>query len=87
MDLALLKTLKTKPDAQTCTVRVSTKSELPATRDKLLDTVTKLLADLKKKLMRYIRQYNRSPRSGNMRIHRATSVQNRLLHATRSLTR
>jgi hypothetical protein len=46
MDVALLETLKTKPDAQTCTVRVPTKNELPATRDKLLDTVTKLLTML-----------------------------------------
>jgi hypothetical protein len=43
---ALLNTLETKPDAQTCTVRVPIENELPATRDKLLDTVTKLLTVL-----------------------------------------
>jgi hypothetical protein len=46
MDAALLKTLETKPDVKTCTVRVPIKNELPATRDKLLDTVTNLLTML-----------------------------------------
>lgn len=46
IDAALLSTLETELDAQSCTVRVPTKNELPATGDKLMDTVTKLLTVL-----------------------------------------
>lgn len=45
-DVSLLKTLETRPQGKTCTVRVPTKNELPATKDQLLDTVTELLTTL-----------------------------------------
>jgi hypothetical protein len=43
LDLALLDTLANKPSAQSCTVRVPVANELPLTKDRLLDTVTRLL--------------------------------------------
>jgi hypothetical protein len=46
IDKSLLKTLEMRPDGKTCTVRISTKNELPATKDELLDTVTELLTTL-----------------------------------------
>jgi hypothetical protein len=46
MDAAVLKTMGTNSGAQTCTVRVPMKNELPATKDKLLDVVTTLLTVL-----------------------------------------
>ena len=46
VDAVLLNALALKRDDQSCTVRVPTKNELPATRDKLLDTVTSLLTVL-----------------------------------------
>lgn len=46
IDVVLLSALKTKTDKQSCTVRVPTRNELPATKDKLLDTVTSLLTML-----------------------------------------
>ncbi len=46
LDAVLLNALAMKRDDQSCTVRVLTKNELPATKDKLLDTVTSLLTVL-----------------------------------------
>ncbi len=46
MDVTLLATLATKREEQSCTVRVPTAHELPASQDKLLDTVTNLLTVL-----------------------------------------
>jgi Domain of unknown function (DUF4365) len=46
LDAALLNALATKRNGQTCTARVPTMNELPATKDKLLDTVTNLLTML-----------------------------------------
>jgi DDE superfamily endonuclease len=54
-------------------------------RDVIARGVFTSVSDLKRKLMRYIRQYKKSPRtvSGNMPIHRAISVHNQLVQATR----
>lgn len=43
LDSALLNTVTNKAGAQTCTVRVPVENELPSTKDRLLDTVTRLL--------------------------------------------
>jgi hypothetical protein len=51
IDLALLASLATKRENQSCTVRVPTSHELPATQDQLLDTITNLLTVLAARAM------------------------------------
>lgn len=46
VDVALLASLATKRDDQSCTARVPTQNELPATQEQLLDMVTSLLTVL-----------------------------------------
>jgi len=51
IDLALLTSLATKRENQSCTARVLTSHELPAAQDQLLDTVTNLLTVLAARAM------------------------------------
>jgi len=56
-------------------------------RDVIARGVFTSVSDLRRKLMRYIRHYNKAPRTvnGNMPIHRDTSVHNQLVQATSNL--